>query len=166
MSQPQQTVLLDAPKEVSLADLERDLTQLWKEAESGSEEGFHPVVRACTMNLIVVTEDETGMDTLGTMVGEVTLEHPARIFLAVLARGAKEASLNSWISARCAIRSRMSGCWSLECLPAHWWIVTSSTQPNRSLKISRRRSSLISPRPVSISPKVPNSRQSSHCGRQ
>lgn len=103
MNQPQQSVLLDAPKEVSLADLERDLTQLWKEAESGSEEGFHPVVRACTMNLIVVTEDEAGMDTLGTMVGEVTLEHPARIFLAVLARGAKEASLNSWISARCAI---------------------------------------------------------------
>jgi glucose-6-phosphate dehydrogenase assembly protein OpcA len=55
------------------------------------------------MNLIVVTEDEAGMDAVGTMVGEVTLEHPARIFLAVLVRGAREASLNSWISARCAI---------------------------------------------------------------
>src|SRR5512133_3600659 len=100
---PQQTVLLEAPREVSLADLEQELTQLWKEAESGHGDSFRPVTRACTMNLIVVTEDETGSDAVAAMVGDVTLEHPARIFLVVLDRKAQESSLNVWISARCAI---------------------------------------------------------------
>ena len=103
MEPPQQTVLLGSPKEVSLAELEHELTQLWKEAESNHGDSFHPVVRSCTMNLIVVTEDESGADAVAVMVGEVTLEHPARIFLVVLDRKAKESSLNAWISARCAI---------------------------------------------------------------
>jgi glucose-6-phosphate dehydrogenase assembly protein OpcA len=99
----EQTVLLESPKAVSLALIEQELTQLWKEAESGSGEAIRPVIRACTMNLIVVTEDEKGADAVTAMVGEVTLEHPARIFLAVLDRQAKESSLNAWISARCAM---------------------------------------------------------------
>jgi len=103
MDVPQLTVLLETPKEVTLAELEQELTQLWKEAEGGRGDSIRPVIRACTMNLIVVTEDEKGADTLAAMVGEVTLEHPARIFLVVLDRRAKEASLNAWISARCAI---------------------------------------------------------------
>ena len=103
MDAPEQTVLLDAPKEVSIAQLEQELTQLWKEAESGRGDDFHPVVRACTMNLIVVTEDTVRADAVAAMVGEVTLEHPARILLAVVDRQAKEPSLDAWISARCAI---------------------------------------------------------------
>ena len=103
MNSPQQTVLLGAPKEVALAALEQELTQLWKETESSRADSFHPVVRACTMNLIVVTEDEQGADAVAAMVGEVTMEHPARILLAVLDRRANESSLNAWISARCAI---------------------------------------------------------------
>lgn len=103
MDASQLTVLLEAPKEVSLAQLEQELTQLWKEAESSHGDSIRPVIRACTMNLIVVTEDEKGADAIATMVGEVTLEHPARIFLVVLDRGTQEPSLDAWISARCAI---------------------------------------------------------------
>src|SRR5512142_1810636 len=103
MNPPPQSVLLEAPKEVSLAHLEHELTQLWKETESGRGDSIRPVVRACTMNLIVVTEDEAGADAIASMVGEVTLEHPARIFLVVVDRKAQEASLDAWISARCTI---------------------------------------------------------------
>ncbi len=103
MNPPPQSVLLEAPKEVALAQLEHELTQLWKEAESNRGDSIRPVVRACTMNLIVVTEDEDGADAIGSMVGDVTLEHPARIFLVVLDRRANESSLNAWISARCTI---------------------------------------------------------------
>jgi glucose-6-phosphate dehydrogenase assembly protein OpcA len=103
MESQQQTVLLEAPKEVALASLEQELTQLWKEAESASADSFHPVVRACTMNLLVVTEDENGAEAIAAMVGDITVEHPARIFLVVLDRQANESSLNAWISARCAI---------------------------------------------------------------
>lgn len=103
MAALQQTVLLDTPREVSLEQLEQELTQLWKEAESARGDSIRPVVRACTLNLIAVTEDEAGADAIAAMMGEVTLEHPARIFLVVADRKAKESSLNAWISARCAI---------------------------------------------------------------
>ncbi len=103
MDLPQQTVLLEAPREVSLARLEQELTQLWKEAESTRDDSIRPVIRACTMNLIVVTEDEKHADAVAAMVGEITLEHPARIFLVILDRRSNESSLNAWISARCAI---------------------------------------------------------------
>ena len=103
MESRQQTVLLEEPREVSLAHLEQELTQLWKETESSRGDSFHPVIRACTMNLVVVTENESRADAVAEMVGEVTLEHPARIFLVVLDRKTTDASLNAWISARCAI---------------------------------------------------------------
>jgi len=103
MDPSQQTVLLEAPREVSLAQLEQELTQLWKEAESTHDDSVRPVIRACTMNLLVVTEDETHADAVAAMVGEITLEHPARIFLVILDRQSHESSLNAWISARCAI---------------------------------------------------------------
>jgi glucose-6-phosphate dehydrogenase assembly protein OpcA len=98
-----QTVLLNEPREVSLAQLEQELTQLWKQAESTRDDSIRPVIRACTMNLIVVTDDEKKADDIAAMVGEVTLEHPARIFLVVLDRKSTRSSLNAWISARCAI---------------------------------------------------------------
>jgi glucose-6-phosphate dehydrogenase assembly protein OpcA len=55
------------------------------------------------MNLVVVTEDKQGADAVAAMVGDITLEHPARIFLVVLDRQAEASSLDAWISARCAI---------------------------------------------------------------
>lgn len=100
----QQTQELIEPREVDVVAIERELATLWKSAaEGGDEAGSSPVIRACALNFIVVTEDEHEVENLAAMVGEVTVEHPARIFLVRIDRQADKPGLDSWISARCTI---------------------------------------------------------------
>ena len=109
MATDQQTQLLAAPKEVDVVAIERELVTLWKDARvtdgqtSGNAADSPPVVRACALNFIVVTEDEKEIDALAEMAGEVTLEHPARIFLVVANRRHGTPRLDAWISARCSL---------------------------------------------------------------
>lgn len=101
----QQTQVLGEPREVDVVAIERELATLWKSATEGVDDaGSAPVIRACALNFIVVTEeDEREVEDLAAMVGEVTFEHPARIFLVRIDRQAEQPSLDSWISARCTI---------------------------------------------------------------
>ncbi len=104
MAPIQQSTVLEQPYEVDVASIEHELALLWKRAtESPEEETQAPVVRACTMNLVVLTEDVARLRAVEQLVGEVTLEHPARIFLIHAERAAARAQLDAWISARCAI---------------------------------------------------------------
>lgn len=104
MAIEQQTELLAARKEVDVEAIERELTRLWKDAAEGSADPHAaPVVRACALNLIALAEDERQLDELSEMVGEVTIEHPARIFLLAAHRQAVPAKLDAWISARCSV---------------------------------------------------------------
>jgi glucose-6-phosphate dehydrogenase assembly protein OpcA len=99
-----QTQLLGDPKEVDVVAIERELVTLWKDASGGTADpNSAPVVRACSLNFIVVTEDEKEVDELTEMVGEVTLEHPARIFLVAANRRSGTPKLDAWISARCSL---------------------------------------------------------------
>ncbi|MEO8167472.1 MAG: glucose-6-phosphate dehydrogenase assembly protein OpcA [bacterium] len=101
----QQTQLLGAPKEVDVVAIERELVSLWKNASEGmaADGSSTPVMRACSLNFIVVTEDEHEADELATLAGEVTIEHPARIFLITANRRNGTPKLEAWISARCSL---------------------------------------------------------------
>jgi glucose-6-phosphate dehydrogenase assembly protein OpcA len=108
MTATPQTELLAAPREVDIESIERELTALWKDASpagtgNATKSGTPPVVRACAMNLIVVTEREGELDILAEMAGEVTIEHPARIFLVLANRQTPAPKLDAWISARCSV---------------------------------------------------------------
>ena len=54
-------------------------------------------------NLIVITENEHDLDELANMVGDVTVEHPARIFLVAANRRKGTPKLDAYISARCSL---------------------------------------------------------------
>lgn len=104
MAAEQQTQLLAEPKEVDVVGIERELVRLWKEASEESADTLAvPVVRACALNFIVVTEREQDVQELAEMVGDVTIEHPARIFLIVADPRNTTAKLDAWISARCSL---------------------------------------------------------------
>jgi glucose-6-phosphate dehydrogenase assembly protein OpcA len=104
MSDPQQSILLDDPKEVDVVTIEQELARLWKLAsEPGGDEATTPVVRACSLNLVVVTDNGGDAEAISNLVGEVTVEHPSRIFLVVADRRADVPSLEAWISARCSV---------------------------------------------------------------
>jgi glucose-6-phosphate dehydrogenase assembly protein OpcA len=96
--------LLEQPRGVDVVAIERELAQLWKRATDDREDLDHgPVVRACTLNLVVVTEEAARLQAIEQLVGEVTLEHPARIFLIHAERDGAPPLLDAWISARCTI---------------------------------------------------------------
>ncbi len=104
MNANEQTQPLGEPKEVDVVAIERELTALWKESTGSSVEGTtSPVVRACSLNLIVVTESARDLDELANMVGDVTVEHPARIFLIAANRRNGTPKLDAYISARCSL---------------------------------------------------------------
>ena len=103
MTTEQQTELLAEPKEVDVVAIERELTTLWKEAGVSGSDAAAPIVRACALNFLVITDDEHRLDPLAEMAGEVTVEHPARIFLIATGREAARPQLDAWISARCTL---------------------------------------------------------------
>ncbi len=93
------TVLLDVPKEVDIESIEQELVQLWK----GAGEGSSSVVRACSLNLVIFTEGEGRTSGLEEMVGQITLDHPGRIFLIVADRRSAHPGMDVWVSARCSL---------------------------------------------------------------
>jgi glucose-6-phosphate dehydrogenase assembly protein OpcA len=104
MTDAPQTQLLAEPREVDVVAIERELTQLWRAAAEGNAAtASAPVMRACSLNLIVVAAEPHQLDETGDMVGEVTVEHPARIFLVAADRDSAAGSLAAWISARCSL---------------------------------------------------------------
>ncbi len=60
-------------------------------------------MRACSLSFIIITENEQELDELASMAGDVTLEHPARIFLMSADRRHGMPKLDAWISARCSL---------------------------------------------------------------
>ena len=105
MASDQQTQLLADPKEVDVVAIERELLSLWKNASEGTngDGSYAPVMRACSLNFIAVTEDEHESDELANLAGDVTVEHPARIFLITANRQSGTPKLEAWISARCSL---------------------------------------------------------------
>lgn len=95
------SVSLGTPRPVDIAAIERGLVALWKEAGE-PRDGVPPAaVRACALNLVTVVPAGRAADLAADLVGEVTEEHPARIFLVTETEGTGD--LEAWISARCRL---------------------------------------------------------------
>jgi hypothetical protein len=95
--------LLDAPKEVDVTAIEKELTQLWKQAAEDTASGDAPVVRACSLNLVIFTEGADRASGLEEIVSQITVDHPSRIFLISANRDAARPNMEAWVSARCSL---------------------------------------------------------------
>jgi len=98
------SVVIEEPRGVDISLIERELTQLWRDASEDQEaRGASPVIRACSMNLVVVTNDESRASAIGGLVGDVSVSHPSRIFLVVMGSRGGASHLDAWVSARCSL---------------------------------------------------------------
>lgn len=87
---------------VNVAGIEKELAQLWRDAAHGSPEtGSGPVVRACSFNLILVTDDDDAETKCSDLLDEIEIHHPCRSILAVYRPARTAHQLNAWVSARC-----------------------------------------------------------------
>lgn len=96
------SILLDQPREVDVLSIERELALLWKASGGGDRAGVAPI-RACSLNLIVLTNHRDRLSATEQLIGDVTLEHPARTFLVLNGGQTAGTGLSAWVSVRCTI---------------------------------------------------------------
>jgi glucose-6-phosphate dehydrogenase assembly protein OpcA len=85
---------------VDAAAIERQLSQLWKEAGQGQEEG---VIRACALNLMVYLPDPPKLRAIEDILAQVAAAHPCRAILMVADRSAQTA-ISAWVSSHCVLQ--------------------------------------------------------------
>ncbi len=92
-----------APREVNVAAIERELEGLWR-ASAAVADPEHPVFRACMSNLLIVcrTDQEAGV-VMGELP-EILARHPARAFVMVADEAAGGDDIDAYVAAHCHMR--------------------------------------------------------------
>jgi glucose-6-phosphate dehydrogenase assembly protein OpcA len=87
---------------VDVAGIEKELRKLWKQAAHGEDpdSGAGTVVRACSLNLILISSDDDAEQACSDILDEIEQGHPCRSILAIF-RPQKAHRLDAWVSARC-----------------------------------------------------------------
>jgi glucose-6-phosphate dehydrogenase assembly protein OpcA len=88
-----------APRPVAIAELEAELSALWRSAGEGKEESA--VTRACAFTLLVYVESEEAAREVSALVASLTRQNPCRAVIMVVEPGAAGAELRAAISAHC-----------------------------------------------------------------
>ncbi len=92
------------PIGVDVASIDKELSSLWKSAADALEgDTGSAVMRACTANIIMYTEDENATERYPSIVQEITAERPARVILVIGTPSSSESSIDAWISAHCHV---------------------------------------------------------------
>jgi glucose-6-phosphate dehydrogenase assembly protein OpcA len=91
---------LGKPRTANVADLEGELSALWRSAaeDSSTQNG---VTRACTLTLLIYVESEEAADEVNNLVAEVVRQNPCRTIIMMLQPEAFPTGLEAWVSAHC-----------------------------------------------------------------
>ncbi len=104
VADPHQSILLDTPREVDIAGIERELTHLWKHASGEAAAEGSPVVRACSLNFVIVADgSEERTSGLEEIISQVTVDHPSRIMTVSADWKSGTPRIDAWVSARCSL---------------------------------------------------------------
>jgi len=95
---------LGVPVPVDVAQIEQELTSLWKSASEREGEGA--VMRACSCNLVAIALDEKEAVSLASVLAKVSEFHPCRSIIAYREENGGnpvgvEAGMRAWLSAQC-----------------------------------------------------------------
>src|SRR5947208_14755898 len=89
-----ETYSLGVPTEISRID--QELKKLWQEGEGA-------MTRASLMNLAVYSEESGSLNSNTQLMAKITENHACRAIVIEAACGAKENSVDAWISAHCHV---------------------------------------------------------------
>ena len=91
---------LGEPRPANVADLEAELSALWRSAAEDPE-AKNAVTRACTLTLLIYVESDEAAYEMNELVAEVTRQNPCRAIIMVLEPQAAPSGLEAWVSAHC-----------------------------------------------------------------
>ncbi len=82
--------------------IQKELKRLWTEnTESSQKEGQQSVVRSCVLNLIAYAPGDRAEHEVTGIMADISVQHPARMFLLLPKPESKEHSINAWVNALC-----------------------------------------------------------------
>lgn len=88
---------------ITVADLERDLRELWQDMARKAQTGdAYAVTRACVFNLVVYAPGERSDQEISQVTAEVTSRNPGRIIV-LLSGSASGEELSAWVNAQCHV---------------------------------------------------------------
>jgi glucose-6-phosphate dehydrogenase assembly protein OpcA len=98
----EETVMETAGGAIEPEKILRELTELWTDMGHGGQKGeaHDGVLRACSMTLLTLTEEQDDVNSLGQTLGQLMPQHPARTIVVRL-RGAGERTLSERVYAQC-----------------------------------------------------------------
>ena len=91
---------LGKPRPAAVADLEAELSALWRSPTQAAEEGSS-VMRASALTILVYLDNRQEEGEVCSVVSRVTLQNPCRAIVMIAEPGASPAGLNAWVSAHC-----------------------------------------------------------------
>ncbi|MBD3385623.1 hypothetical protein GF407_11945 [candidate division KSB1 bacterium] len=91
---------------VALRDIEKKLTSLWQ--ESADKEAGKPVIRASTINFIVLSHHPDQVESINRVVSEISDHHPSRIIVALVDPDSSSADISARISLQCNLNVAMN----------------------------------------------------------
>ncbi len=92
--------LTTEPREVGVADLEAELSALWRSAAEDPDTR-NAVTRACALTLLVYAENQDAAREVSNLIRELTRQNPCRAVIMVVEPEASPTGLAAWISAHC-----------------------------------------------------------------
>ncbi len=99
---------IERRRQVDVAGIERELTELWKaaaEAKNGNAD--EAVLRVCLLNLLVFVTDEARFSEVSEVVAKVTESAPCRAIIMHGNPAAPANEIHAWIASHCHLDDRM-----------------------------------------------------------
>jgi glucose-6-phosphate dehydrogenase assembly protein OpcA len=91
---------------IDVATIEKELKKLWTEMSTQHSQK-EAVIRACVHNLIVYAPGERSDAEVNSIVAEITVQNPGRVFILLPDTSIKEKKISAWVSAQCYRTSGM-----------------------------------------------------------
>jgi glucose-6-phosphate dehydrogenase assembly protein OpcA len=91
---------------VALRDIEKTLSSLWQ--ESADKEAGKPVIRASTINFIVLSHHPDQVESINKVVSEISDHHPSRIIVALVDPESDTGDISARVSLQCNLNAAMN----------------------------------------------------------
>jgi glucose-6-phosphate dehydrogenase assembly protein OpcA len=97
----------DAPREVAIGDLEKEISELWRSVAKDSENP-EAVLRAAALTLVVYVDNAEAAEEVRSIAASLSEQNPCRVIILMAQPQAGPDGLRSWISAQCKCDAAVS----------------------------------------------------------
>lgn len=100
MTPPVASAVLDKPRPIDVRAVERELSELWMQAQAGDPDA---ITRVCVLNLVVGVPNSDVADHVTNVIAQLTARYPNRAIVVQVEPEAQEVALDAWVQAHCQV---------------------------------------------------------------